>query len=142
MRLVKIPAEAGKNGIRPTVVDPQDYESWSADVGIADGSNDWTAMYSGPIGPGTLPTYIPVPEYRTLVTPEEFIGLFNNDQWGDCVTTADTDAAKFITKLQNYTKSFDTGHAVVTAGMTDIVQAVDIDIDQTEALEIVKGVRL
>lgn len=81
-------------------------------------------------------------QYRTLVTPEEFIGLFSNDQWGDCVTSEDPDAAKFVTQLQNYKKPFEVTHQRVIDGMTSIATASDIGMTGPEAQQIVKGVPL
>lgn len=82
----------------------------------------------------------PPPVYRTQVTPEEFIGLFTNEQWGEVVLSADVDVIEFRTRLQNYKKTFNTEHSAITDGMTEIVQATDITMSGPEALEIVKGV--
>ena len=100
--------------------------------------------YFGDKTEGELPSHSdqtwPPKKYRTQVAAEEFIGLFTNDQWGDVVLSVDPDVIAFRTRLQNYKKTFDAGHTLITDGMTKIVQ--DGIMNAAAAQEIIKGVVL
>ena len=78
--------------------------------------------------------------YRTEVTAQEFIDLWSNEHWGEAVVNTNAIVVDFVTKLQNYQKTFDTGAGQVTTGMTAVVQ--NTSMTQAEGLQIVKGVRL
>lgn len=110
------------------------YGSIGMYVGMYSGSDSGIGDYSGP-----WPVEV---RYRTQVTADEFIRLWNQDHWGEAVISADSAVQDFVTKLKSYRKTFDVGAQQVIDGMTAVVNALDVTMTGPEAQKIGRGVPL
>lgn len=112
------------------------------------------AFYNGTATPAQLDTYDenhadyfgewPVVPHRTLLTPDEFIRQFTDDEWDDVLNSSDSFVIKLKIQLTQRLESMliDCEDSRTIAAMNKLVLDPEVDIGSDRADEILKGIRL